>query len=552
MKPSPPLPLPLASDQQSPFMHRWVARHAEERPGAPAILTTSTTLSYADLQARVVALAAAMASKGVGPGGRVLVALPNAPATVVASLAAQRLGATAVELDRSSPVETLAGIATSTAVGHLVMWQRDAQRWSRALSARASGHAWVVGATDPGQVAPMLPGDWGFSLMAVDGSIDVAPEPDLAAEPTLDPDAPALILYTSGSTGTPQGVIQTHRNIAANTRSIVAYLDLTADDRVLAGLPLYYCYGRSLLQTHLYAGGSVYLDDRFAFPRIVMEALAEHRCTGFAGVPLTFEILRQKVDVAALSMPSLRYVTQAGGAMAPDTIRWARTAFAPAGLFVMYGQTEATARLSYLSPEHAQAKEGSIGLPIPGVELRVVDEAGQEVPRGTVGELIARGDNVTPGYLDDPEATSRVIRNGWLWTGDLAFQDEDGFLFHRGRAKEILKVGGHRVSPVEIEQAVERHPKVREAAVCGVPDALMGEVPVAFVVTGADGVTGTELRDFTRAILPQYMVPVEFRAVPSLPRNEAGKLRRAMLATMLGSAATPTAGATAVTTASKA
>ena len=133
----------------------------------------------------------------------------------------------------------------------------------------------------------------------------------------------------------------------------------------------------------------------------------------------------------------------------------------------MYGQTEATARLSYLPPERAEDKAGSIGIAIPGVELRVVDEHGRELPPGEVGELVARGANVTPGYLDEPEETAAILHDGWLWTGDLAERDADGFFFHRGRAKEILKIGGHRVSPIEIEQVIARHPDVAEAAVVG-------------------------------------------------------------------------------------
>ena len=240
-------------------------------------------------------------------------------------------------------------------------------------------------------------------------------------------------------------------------------------------------------------------------------------CTGFAGVPLTFEMIRRQVDVSTIPFPRLRYLTQAGGAMAPDTIDWARDAFRPARLFVMYGQTEATARLSYLPPDRADDKAGSIGIPIPGVELRVVDEAGVELPPGEIGELVARGSNVTPGYLDEPEETASILRDGWLWTGDLAERDADGFLYHRGRAREILKIGGRRVSPVEIEQVIARHPDVGEAAVIGVRDALMGEVPLAVLVlrTGAAADEGALAR-FCREELACVPGPtVRVRARPS-------------------------------------
>jgi acyl-CoA synthetase (AMP-forming)/AMP-acid ligase II len=343
-----------------------------------------------------------------------------------------------------------------------------------------------------------------------------------------------VVLYTSGSTGRPRGVVQTWRNLDANTRSIVEYLELGPDDRALLVLPLYYCYGRSVLQTHLFAGGSVFLDNRFAFPRTVLEALGAEGCTGFAGVPLTFEIIRRQVEVGSLSFPRLRYLTQAGGAMAPETIDWVRQAFRQAQLFVMYGQTEATARLSYLPPARAAEKRGSIGIPIPGVELRVVDDDGRELPAGEAGHLVARGANVTRSYLDEPEASAEILRSGWLWTGDLATRDADGFLFHRGRSKEILKIGGHRVSPVEIEHVVAQHPGVAEAAVVGQPDPLKGEVPVAFVVGRAGGApTEEEVRRFCAERLPAYMVPARVAVVGALPRNEAGKLLRAELIAQL-------------------
>jgi acyl-CoA synthetase (AMP-forming)/AMP-acid ligase II len=374
------------------------------------------------------------------------------------------------------------------------------------------------------------------SLLHEDGRVDPAAPSAHVTPQAPSPDAPALILYTSGSTGTPRGVVQTFRNVDANSRSIVEYLSLDADDRALLVLPLYYCYGRSVLQTHLLAGGSVFLDNRFAFPRVVLEALGAEGCTGFAGVPLTFEIIRRQVDVSTLSFPRLRYLTQAGGAMAPETIDWVRRAFRPAELFVMYGQTEATARLAYLPPERAEEKRGSIGIPIPGVELRVVDDVGRELPAGEVGHLVARGANVTQGYLDAPEETAAILHDGWLWTGDLALRDADGFLFHRGRSKEILKIGGHRVSPVEIEQVVARHPAVAEAAVVGAKHDLMGEVAAAFVVAraGTAPPSEAELRRHCHERLPAYQVPVAFTWVEALPRNAAGKLLRAELAARHG------------------
>ena len=252
-------------------------------------------------------------------------------------------------------------------------------------------------------------------------------------------------------------------------------------------------------------------------------------------VPLTFEMIRRQVDVSTIGFRRLRYLTQAGGPLAPDTIAWVRTVFRPAELFVMYGQTEATARLSYLQPDRAEDKAGSIGIAIPGVELQVVDEHGRELPPGEVGEIVARGANVTPGYLDAPAETAAILRDGWLWTGDLAYRDGEGFLYHQGRVKEILKIGGHRVSPVEIEQVIARHPDVAEAAVFGVPDDLMGETTRALVVPRPGAAPRrADLFRFCRERLPAYQVPVMFIFVEGLPLDESGKLLRGELAARYG------------------
>ena len=423
---------------ESPFLPDWLFAHAERTPEAPAVASPTARLTYAELASRVRILAGHLAASGAGPGTRILVSLPNSPAAVVAGLAVNAVGATSVEVSRAWSVDALREVATRSGVGQAIIGARDAQTWAEALSGLAIDRAWVVnrGAL-PAGVQDVLSG-MPTMLLLEDGQLGPDAGPAHGWVRTeLEPDQPALVLYTSGSTGRPHGVIQTFRNIDANSRSIVAYLGLTSADRALLALPLSYCYGRSVLQTHLLVGGSLFLDGRMAFPRVVLETAAREQCTGFAGVPITFEIIRRQVDVSTIALPQLRYLTQAGGAMSLDTISWARAAFAPAELVVMYGQTEATARLTYLPPGRADDKQGSVGLPIPGVTLRVVDGSGHEVPVGETGELVARGANVTPGYLDDPGETASILRDGWLWTGDLAACDEDGFIYLKGRAREI-------------------------------------------------------------------------------------------------------------------
>ena len=513
------------------FLSRWLFEHAERTPAARAVATPLVQLSYGDLAARVRALAGHLAASGVSAGDRVLVALPTQAAAAVSSLAVDALGACSVEVNRDWGASSFGAIVGQTGVRHVFVAGRDARAWGEVAARLPIDRFWVLHPSRPTEAMASTLGK-PFTWIQGDGSVDPAlgtppPYPEPAGR---RPEDPAAILYTSGSTGRPRGVVQTSANIDANTRSIVEYLALGPDDRMMSILPLYYCYGRSLLQTHLFVGGSIFLDDRFMYPRVVMEAMGTEGCTGFAGVPMTYEILRRQVDVRAISMPRLRYLMQAGGPMAPDTIRWVREAFRPARLFVMYGQTEATARLSYLPPERGEDKHGSIGVAIPGVELRVVDDAGRELPSGETGHLVARGGNVTLGYLDEPEETAAILRDGWLWTGDLAWRDADGFFFHAGRAKEILKIAGHRVSPVEIEQAIARHPDVVEVAVVGVRAELLGDAVVAFVVRrGGSALDEAAVRRFCREQLPPFKVPSRVAFVEALPRNESGKLLRAEL-----------------------
>lgn len=530
----------LGPHPASPFAPDWLAHHAERTPDRPAVAGPAARLSYGQLLDRVVRLAADLATHGIEPGSRVLIALPNTPATVVAGLAVNWLGATAVEVNRSWSPEVLGEIVARSRVRHLIVPAQDGRRWTATLAERSVDHVWALhrgGA--PGRFDLAVAGLPSTPLLD-DGRLGADPGAVTLPRPSrLQPDDPALILFTSGSTGRPHGVIQTFGNIDANSRSIVEYLGLSWKDRAMLTLPLHYCYGRSVLQTHLLVGGSVFLDQRMAFPRTVLETMAAEACTNLAGVPLTFDMFRRQVDLATLRFPNLRFLTQAGDAMAPELIAWVRAAFRPAVLYVMYGQTEATARLSYLPPAMADEKAGSIGIAIPGVELRVVDDGGRELPPGEVGELVARGGNVTPGYLDEPEETARILRDGWLWTGDLAERDADGYLFHRGRAKEILKIRGHRISPLEIERIVALHPDVAEAAVVGATDDT-GQVLLALIVPRSGGApTESALRRFCVERLPAYQVPVRFELVERLPRTESGKLLRVELADRYGTTLEP-------------
>ena len=338
-----------------------------------------------------------------------------------------------------------------------------------------------------------------------------------------------MLQLTSGTTSAPKAVRVTHGNIQANTESIVEYLGLQADDRMLVVLPFSYCFGASLLHTHLRVGGSVALCHTLTFPETVVDAIVQHHCTGFAGVPSTYQLLLRASSLSSRPLPSLRHLQQAGGKLPPTLIDELVAAQPGARVFVMYGQAEATARLSFLPPEDIGRRRGSIGRGIPRVQLRVVDEDDQDVAPGAVGEIVASGPSITKGYWNDPEATAQRYRGGSLRTGDLATVDEDGYVYIVDRAADFIKSWGIRISSQEIEEAALRVPSVMSAAAVGVPDEIAGEAIVLFVVTRDDELTPDDVLTALRGVLAKHMVPHQVRIVSELPLNANGKLVKSQL-----------------------
>jgi len=476
-------------------------------PERTAVVDGERQLSYGALSKQVQAFASRLRSLGVGPGDRVAIVLPNRVEAITACHAAWWLGAVAVPLNVQAR-------------------SRDLGSWIRHCAARVVVHE---------QGHPDLP-----PLLAQLPSVEHALALEPGAGPTGNGTAPppamvvaddvAQILYTSGTTGAPKGVTLTHGNLAANTAAVVEYLRLRPDDSVLAVLPFYYAYGNSVLHTHLASGACLHLARNAVFPLQLVEALASHRITGFSGVPSTFALLLQHVDFTALDLPHLRYVTQAGGAMSQAMVANLRFALPRARLFLMYGQTEATSRLTWLPPERLDDKPGSVGMPVAGVSVRICDEEGACLPPGVDGEVQVRGPNVMRGYWQDPDATAAVLRDGWLRTGDIGHLDPEGFLYLAGRRSDMIKTGAHRVHPEDVEEAIAEMPGVIEAAVVGIDDGVLGQVIKAFVVARPPPQGGeAAVRAHCRALLAPYKVPRHVEFVDVLPRTASGKVRRVQL-----------------------
>ncbi len=343
----------------------------------------------------------------------------------------------------------------------------------------------------------------------------------------------ALLVHTSGTTSDPKAVQLSHGNLYHNIRGIIQYLGLTAEDRILCTLPFHYVYGNSVLLTHLCVGAELVFGSSMMYPQAVVNELEAFGITGFSGVASTYHVLSSRTDWSRRSFPSLRYLTQAGGPMPyPWIERLLDTMQKKVAFFVMYGQTEASARLTYLPPSRLKDKKGSVGIPVDGVELKILDDRGSEQPPGKTGEVCARGKNVMKGYWNNPEATGRTLKDGWLHTGDLGYLDEEGFLYLQSRKSDMIKTGAHRVNPNELEELIGELSGIGPVCVLGVKDEFLGE-RIRVVVEGVeDRLLTRRIMRHCKENLPNYKMPAEIVWVDEIPRTRSGKIQRALLKEM--------------------
>ncbi|MCC7181525.1 MAG: acyl--CoA ligase [Acidobacteria bacterium] len=507
------------------LLHQFLEEWAERTPDATALVEPARRTTYAELDSLANRFGHLYQRNGLARGDRVVIALENGVEMVAAYLGALKAGGVAAPLAGGARSDRLQhAIADCTPrvcvvdAGAARSLSLPSAGASAASHASADAHTVFVASSAPAAG----PDDLHCALLdcPTDPLASNAADTDLAA-----------IIYTSGSTGVPRGVMLSHRNFVANARSIVSYLQLTAADRVMCVLPFHYVYGLSLLHTHLAVGGSLVVENRAAFPNVVLEGMREHEVTGFAGVPSTFALMLHRSNLGAVELPRLRYVTQAGGGMPPAQITQWLERGPKADFYVMYGATEAAARLTYLPPADLPRKLGSIGRAIPGVEIQVTTEAGRRAGPGETGELVARGENISSGYWNNPEETAERFGPGGYRTGDLGYADEEGYLYLVGRRHDMIKVGANRVGAKEIEEVLHQHPAVFEAAVVAAPHPLLGEAPVAFVAL-KESLADAEnaLRAFCASRLAAYKVPVRVIKQPELPKlSAAAKVDRGAL-----------------------
>ncbi len=523
------------------LLHQILEESARRYPRLTALLFFGRRLTYGELDALVTRFAAGLQRLGVRRGTPVSLHLPNCPQFVIAYYGILKAGGVAVphnplyterEIEyqlRDAGVEVavtltqfhprVAAAAQRVGVRHVIYtpihrYMPPHLRLLYPLKARREGQ-WV----EVRPAAGVVP----FDALLAEGR----PQPV-----TASPDDPALYQYTGGTTGVPKAAVLTHRNLVANLLQAVAWYGggEHAGERAMAVLPFFHIYGMtSVLNFSVRLGMAIILVPRFD-PEMVLHAVARWRPTVFHGVPTMYAALLNHPRLARTDMRSIR--TCISGAMGlPQEVQRRWEAATGGRLVEGYGLTEASP-ITHCTPVYGHRRSGSIGVPFPDTDARVVDpESGRVLPPGEAGELVVRGPQVMRGYLNRPEETATALRDGWLFTGDIARLDEDGYFYIVDRKKEMINVGGLKVFPREVEEVLYEHAAVREAAVIPVPDPLKGEVVKAYVALKA-GATATadELIAFCRQRLAPHKVPraVEFR--DSLPKTLIGKiLRRALV-----------------------
>ena len=476
------VPASTSKHRDAELVHHFLEQSALGSPGKTAVIHDDLRAPYAEINGKANRLAHWLAANGIAKGDRVLLFLENCVEYIIGYYGTLKAGAVAVPLSVDLKAAAIDAIIAELDP-KLIISNKRLEREIRLIDPFLLAKLKLL-IRDPET-------KWGPIVQAFAWD-----EATAGSGPAENPTVPlgaadlASIIYTSGSTGKPKGVMLSHGNIVANSHSICSYLRIGKDDIQMVVLPFHYVMGKSLLNSHFAAGATVVINNKFAFPASVVQQLIDENVTAFSGVPSTFAYLLHRSPLRKYRerLTALRYCSQAGGHMATQIKRDLREALPPhTEIFIMYGATEATSRLSYLAPAMFSTKMGSIGKAIPGVTLKILDENGNELLDGQVGELVASGPNIMQGYWGDPEATAAVLTEQGYHTGDYGYRDQAGFFFVTGRRDEMLKVGGHRVSLLEIEEVILATGEFVEAVVLGLPDPLLGNRLAALAVPKNNG-----------------------------------------------------------------
>jgi amino acid adenylation domain-containing protein len=479
---------------------------ARRAPDRTALVDGERTLDYAALASAATGLAAELRGRGVQPGDRVAIYLEKSLEAAVALFAVWTAGGVAVPVNEG---------LRSAQVRHIV---------EDSGSKLFLSHQRKLASLDPGTLGDVP-------------SVEVDLERRADARPAglSGGDTPAAILYTSGSTGRPKGILISHANLLAGARIVITYLGIRRDERMISVLPFSFDYGLNQLLTCVQQGATLFLQ-RSLFPPDVCRTLERQRITAMAAVPtLWIQLMQRHSPLRSLALPDLRYITNSGGVFPVELVKQYRAQFPHTQIFLMYGLSEAF-RSTYLPPDEIDRRPSSMGRAIPETEILVVDADNRLSAPGEPGELVHAGPTVALGYWNRPEATAAVYRPHPLrpesgervvYSGDLVRRDEEGFLYFVGRRDQQIKSHGFRISPEEVEEALQRSGLVAEAVAQGIPDDVAGQAIVAHVVPRApESFTADALLAFCADTMPRYMIPRRIEVHAAFPRTSSGKLDR--------------------------
>ena len=482
-----------------------VVRGAQTHADRAALRHGDDLISYRQLDRDSARVAGLLRERGLEPGDRVGIMLPNTSEFAVVYYGVLRAGGVAVPMNPLLKAREVEFYLADSGARLMFVWGAFAEE-ARAGAERAGAEAIVVD-----------PAGFGELLASAPAAGEMADRAD---------DDTAVILFTSGTTGQPKGAELTHANLTANREVMRAdLLRLTPDDVIFGGLPLFHAFGQTCtLNTAVAAGACLTLLPRF-FPGQALQILDQHRVTIFAGVPTMYSALLHAPERDQYDVRRLRLSFSGGAALPVEVLHGFEAAFGCAVL-EGYGLSETSPVASFNHPDR-ERRPGSIGTPISGVEMKVVDAGGDEVPPGESGEIVIRGHNVMKGYWRRPEETAAAIRDGWFHTGDLGRVGENGYLFIVGRQKDLIIRGGYNVYPREVEEVMHEHPAVAEVAVIGLPHPELGEEVGAAVALRPGAVaTPDELRDFVKRQVAAYKYPRRVWIVDALPKNATGKIMK--------------------------
>jgi acyl-CoA synthetase (AMP-forming)/AMP-acid ligase II len=471
-----------------------------ERGEAMAVRDRERQLTYAQLWTFIANVSAEIRLRSA-PGSPVAIVAPNALEYALAWWGAIHAGRTVFELNPLEPAAKTEMLLRRIAPGLVVSPSPLDLTGAGAATSFAFDAVWAAGSGDSSEIEPIV-----------------------LADAEL-----ACVVFTSGTTGAPKGVMLSHGNLRAVTAAILEYLPLTTDDRYALVLPLFHTYAKSVMLTTWFSGGTLVFEHEFHDLQQFVARLSQQRITAFSGVPYHINMLLQRAPLAAHDLSALRWITISGSHCRHEALIELSQRLAPARVIFMYGMTETSTRATALPPERLAEKPGSCGRPIRGVELRITSDDGSPVACGHPGALWIRGPNVMQGYWNEPELTAQTVCEGWLRTGDVAHLDEEGFVYLHGRTDDIIKSAGERVSAKEIEEVLERHPGVAEVAVIGMPHPVLGEAVTAWVVPLHGSIDESLLRSHCARLLSPHKIPRVFRFAAQLPKTASGKVQKGRL-----------------------